>query len=91
MSLGIHSLPFRGSGGGGGSTPPPVTRYVQDFAVPDTTWTVHHSLGTTTPTVELYGEDGHSLGDPDDVYVPDSSTVIVTWAVPVAGKAVIGS
>lgn len=85
----IHILPARG-GVSGPPTPAAITTFVQHFAVPDTTWTVSHPLGTDTPTVFLYSEDGRWLGDAD-VYVPDNSTVIVTWAVPVSGKAVIGS
>lgn len=86
----IHSLPADGPGSAGGGSTPSTTSYVQHIAVPDTTWTVTHPLGTDTPIVFLYSEDGHWLGDAD-VYVPDNSTVIVTWAIPIAGKAVIRS
>lgn len=85
----IHSLPGPagppGAGGGGGGG---TTTHVQTFAVPDTTWTVTHSLGTDTPMVALYDLNGSALGDAD-VYAPDTSTVVITFAVPVAGRAVI--
>jgi hypothetical protein len=87
VSRAVHTFPARVVAG----TPPPAapTSYVQTFAVPDTTWTVTHPLGTTTPEVVCYSADGHWLGDAD-VYVPDANTVIVSWAVPVAGRAKIG-
>ncbi len=83
----IHS--FSTGAGGGGSTPSAPTSYVQTFAVPDTTWTVTHPLGTDTPDVTCYSADGRWLGDAD-VFVPDNSTVVITWAVPVSGRAKIG-
>lgn len=86
----IHSLPAAGgSSGGGGGTPPPNS-FVQTFAVPDTTWTVTHPLGTDTPDVTCYAADGTWLGDAE-VHVPNDHTVVITWAVPIAGRAKIGS
>jgi hypothetical protein len=58
---------------------------VQHFAVPDTTWTVTHPLGTTTPLVQIYDQDGYAIGDAD-VYVPDNQTVIVSFDLPLAGR-----
>lgn len=81
----VHSLPARG--GGDGSTPPPAPQrtYVQSFAVPDTTWTVTHPLGTTTPLVQIYDLNGYAIGDAD-VFVPDNQTVIVSFDLPLAGR-----
>lgn len=84
----IHSLPPSGGQGGGGSTPARQTTYVQTFAVPDTTWTVSHPLGSDTPMVALYTLDGHTIDDAD-VFAPDTSTVIISFAVPFAGKVVL--
>lgn len=84
----IHSLPARGGGGGGPSTPARQTTYVQTFAVPDTTWTVTHPLGSATPMVALYDMSGHAIDDAD-VFAPDNSTVIVSFALPFAGKVVL--
>lgn len=83
----VHSLPARG-GGGGGSGPSRQTTYVQQFAVPDTTWTVTHPLGTSSPVVVVYDPDGYQIGDAD-VYVPDNQTVIVSFAVPFAGRVAL--
>lgn len=84
----VHSFPSVG-GGGGTPLPQPPTSFVQTFAVPNTTWTVNHPLGTSTPDVTCYSAAGQWLGDAD-VFVPDNHTVIITWAVPVAGRAKIG-
>lgn len=84
----IHSLPAAGGSSGGGG-PSSLTSYVQTFAVPDTTWTVTHPLATTTPDVTCYSAAGQWLGDAD-VFVPNNYTVVITWAVPVAGRAKIG-
>ncbi len=84
----VHSFPSGGGGGGGPSTPT-NSSYVQTFAVPDTTWTVTHPLATTTPDVTCYSAAGQWLGDAD-VFVPNDYTVVITWAVPVAGRAKIG-
>lgn len=83
----VHSLPGPagppGAGGGAGGS----TTYVQTFAVPDTTWTVTHPLDTITPSVEIFGMDGTVISESDaDVRVPDNQTVIVSFAVPVAGR-----
>lgn len=83
----VHSFPARGGSSGPAPVAPRPT-YVQQFTVPDTNWTVTHSLGTDTPMVALYDLSGRGIGDAD-VYAPDTSTVVITFAVPVAGKAVI--
>jgi hypothetical protein len=84
----VHSFPA-GSGGGGSSPAPTNSSYVQTFTVPDTTWTVTHPLATDTPDVTCYAADGTWLGDAG-VYVPNNYTVVITWALPVAGRAKIG-
>lgn len=84
----VHSLPPRGGEGGSVTPPARQTTYVQRFAVPDTTWTVTHPLGTDAPMVALYDLDGYSIGDAD-VYVPDNQTVIVNFAVPFGGRVVL--
>ncbi len=83
----IHTFGSRG-GTSGPPTPPRQTTYVEQFTSPDTTWTITHPLGTDTPLVALYDLNGYALGDAD-VYVPDNRTVIVSFAVPVAGRVVI--
>lgn len=83
----IHSLPPSG-GQSGPVTPARQTTYVQTFAVPDTTWTVTHPLGSATPMVALYTLDGHTIDDAD-VYAPDTSTVIISYAIPFAGTVVL--
>ncbi len=84
----VHTFPSAGGGGGGTAPPARQTTFVQSFAVPDTTWTVTHPLGTTTPLVQIYDQDGYAIGDAD-VYVPDNQTVIVSFALPLAGRIAI--
>lgn len=84
----VHMLPgpqgppgANGTGGGGGGA-----TYVQQFSTPSTTWTVTHPLDTDTPTIEAF-DSSKRLIDDLDVLVPDSQTVILSFAVPVAGTA----
>lgn len=90
MMRGIHTLPggLAGSGGGGGSsTPAAITRFTQRFASPATTWTIVHSLGTSTPLVDVYDLGGFKSGA--DVHATDNNTVIVSFYMPFAGSVVV--
>jgi hypothetical protein len=58
--------------------------FIQTFAIPALIWVIHHNLDTypVTTTVDLNGDE--IVGD---VETPDRNTVVVIFAVPVAGTA----
>ncbi len=58
--------------------------FEQNFAVPQLVWTLHHDLGVY-PVVNTYATDHQEIWG--TVITPDISTVIVTFAIPMAGIA----
>jgi hypothetical protein len=67
-----------------GATGPFAPLFVQHFAIPQYTWVIVHNLDTypVVTTVDLNEEE--IVGD---VTTPDRNTVVVNFAVPVAGTA----
>lgn len=59
------------------------TEIEQTFAIPAFVWTVHHLLGGH-PDVDTFDQNGDAVIG--DVTYPDESTVVVTFAVELAGK-----
>ncbi len=64
--------------------PGPSPQFDQHFAIPSTAWVIVHNLDAypVVTTVDLNGEE--IVGD---VATPDRNTVVVTFAVPMAGTA----
>ncbi len=55
--------------------------------VPAATWTISHNLGRY-PHVSIIADDGSEVSS--DVDHADVNTVVITFAVPFSGKAIIG-
>lgn len=74
-----------GAQGEQGETGPSPT-YSQDFMVATDRWEVNHPLNThpVVTTLDLNGDE--IVGD---ITYPDNSTVIISWGMPFAGRAIL--
>lgn len=52
------------------------------------TWTIVHNLNTTTPLVQIYGNDNRML-IPDEIEIIDQNTVSVDLGTAIVGRAVV--
>lgn len=79
---GVQGMP--GPAGPVGPVGPFAPTFEQHFAVPLATWVIVHNMDTypVVTTIDLNGDE--IVGD---VTTPDKNTVIVAFAVPVAGTA----
>lgn len=73
-----------GAPGPQGEVGPFAPTFDQHFASPSLQWVIVHDLGVK-PVVTIYDLDEQVVGA--TVETPDNSTVIVTFAVPMAGTA----
>jgi hypothetical protein len=74
----------QGEKGEVGAQGPPAPIFEQHFAIPLLVWHITHDLDAF-PVVTIVDLDGQELGA--TVTTPDKSTVIVTFAIPMAGTA----
>lgn len=63
---------------------PPAPIFEQTFQSPSTIWYIFHSLNAY-PVVSTYDLYGFEISG--DVQMPDRNSVVVTFAVPIAGTA----
>lgn len=61
--------------------------YVHDQTTSSVLWTLNHNLGTSNPLVQVW-YDG-KLIIPDEVTIVDGNTCTISFAAPIAGRAVV--
>ncbi len=69
----------------------PLTNELDTFiysSTPASYWTITHNLNTVTPMVQVY-DTNFSMVIPDTVEIVDNNTVKVTFAYPMAGRAIV--
>lgn len=64
----------------------PSASFTQDFADASDVWVITHPLGghPVVTTMDLNGDEITG-----DVTYPDNATVVITWGMPFAGRAVL--
>lgn len=75
-----------GEEGNPGEQGPFAPTFVQRFASAEMTWFIEHNLDLF-PVVSIHDPDGNEISG--DIAMPDRNTVVVSFAIPIAGTAIL--